>query len=179
MPDLSAFFDDDDDEPSGPVDLVIEDSRWDSAGLEALALAASAAVCDFLRLDPVPCVVVMGCDDARIAALNAQFRGKDRPTNVLSWPAVAHLPHAPGDWPDMPQVAMLGDIAISFDTCQREAAQQAKPVDHHVTHLLVHAMLHLAGFDHENDPDAERMETVERDILRQMGINDPYQEIQE
>lgn len=179
MPDLSDFFDDDEDEPSGPVELVIEDARWDDAGLDDLALSASAAVCGFLRLDPVPSVVVMGCDDRRIAALNAQFRGKDRPTNVLSWPSVDHQPHPPGDWPAIPRVGMLGDIAISFDTCQREAAQQGKPVASHVTHLLVHAMLHLAGFDHENDPDAETMEGAERDILRQMGISDPYQEIQE
>ncbi|MDO5622665.1 MAG: rRNA maturation RNase YbeY [Paracoccus sp. (in: a-proteobacteria)] len=159
-----------------PVDIVIEDERWLDTGLEALAQSAVAAACEYLELAPQPAVVIMGCDDVRIATLNTQFRGKPTPTNVLSWPAVEHIPHAPGEWPQIPQVDELGDIAIAWDTCAREAGEQGKTMADHVAHLLVHAVLHLAGFDHENDPDAELMEEAERQILRRLEISDPYQE---
>lgn len=118
----------------------------------------------------------MGCADARIASLNADFRGKPRSTNVLSWPAVEHLPRQPGAVPELPDEAELGDIAIAFETCVAEAQAQGKPFDHHVLHLLVHATLHLLGYDHENDPDAERMEATERAILQTLDVPDPYEE---
>lgn len=118
----------------------------------------------------------MGCSDARIAALNADFRGKPRATNVLSWPAVEHRPHAPGARPELPETEDLGDIAIAFETCETEAQAQGKPFDDHVMHLLVHAVLHLLGYDHENDADAETMEAAERSILSTLNISDPYQE---
>ena len=95
---------------------------------------------------------------ATIAALNAEFRGKPKPTNVLSWPTVEFEPHAPGARPELPDTDELGDIAIAYETCQREAEAQGKPFSDHATHLLVHAMLHLAGFDHIVDADAETME---------------------
>lgn len=156
------------------VDCVIEDDRWEAAGLEDLAAeAVAAALCHH---DIAGEVVVMGCDDARIAALNADFRGKPRATNVLSWPSVEHLPHAPGAMPELPDEEELGDIAIAFETCLAEAEAQGKPVDDHVRHLLVHATLHLLGYDHQNDPDAERMEATERAILAGLNIPDPYQE---
>ena len=156
------------------VDCVIEDDRWEAAGLEDLAAEAVAAALRHHDLGGE--VVVMGCDDARIAALNADFRGKPRATNVLSWPSVEHLPHAPGAMPQLPDEEELGDIAIAYDTCLAEAAAQGKPVSDHVRHLLVHATLHLLGYDHQNDPDAERMEAAERAILAGLGIPDPYQE---
>ena len=156
------------------VDCVIEDDRWQAAGLEDLAAVAVTAALDHHRLGGE--VVVMGCDDTRIAALNADFRGKPRATNVLSWPSVEHLPHDPGAVPEMPDEDELGDIAIAFDTCKAEAEAQGKPFDHHVQHLLVHATLHLLGYDHLNDPDAELMEATERAILTRLGIPDPYQE---
>ena len=156
------------------VDCVIEDDRWQAAGLEDLAALAVTAALDHHRLGGE--VVVMGCDDARIAALNADFRGKPRATNVLSWPSVEHLPHAPGAMPELPDEDELGDIAIAYETCLSEAEAQGKPVDDHIRHLLVHATLHLLGYDHQNDPDAERMEATERAILAGMNIPDPYQE---
>lgn len=155
------------------VDLVIEDARWEGADLEALArraVSATLAVLD--RSDAT--VVVLGCDDARIAALNAQFRGMDKPTNVLSWPAEEAEPRDDGTPPTPPEAEEWGDIAISYDTCAAEAAAQGKPFADHVTHLLVHATLHLAGYDHEREGDAETMERAERSILDGLGIPDPY-----
>lgn len=157
------------------VDTVIEDDRWGETGLEALAARAAGAALQWHGLTAGE-IVVMGCDDARIAALNGDFRGKPRPTNVLSWPALDTAPRAPGDRPVLPETDELGDIAIAYDTCLAEAHAQGKPFDHHVTHLLVHAVLHLLGYDHENDPDAELMEATERSILQQLQIPDPYQE---
>ncbi|WP_299839344.1 rRNA maturation RNase YbeY [uncultured Paracoccus sp.] len=164
------------DEPPSPMppDVVIEDERWEEAGLEPLAERALDAL--QLWLGASGEIVVMGCDDARIAALNADFRGKPRATNVLSWPSVEHQPHEPGDRPNLPEDEEWGDIAISFDTCAAEALAQGKPFDHHVIHLLIHAGLHLVGYDHENDADAETMEAVERSILFTLGISDPYSE---
>lgn len=156
------------------TDCVIEDDRWDAAGLESLAARAVGAALTWHDIGGE--VVVLGCDDARIAALNADFRGKPRATNVLSWPSVEHLPHAPGAMPDLPDEDELGDIAIAYDTCLAEAQAQDKPFADHVTHLLVHATLHLLGYDHENDPDAEAMEAAERAILSTLNIPDPYQE---
>lgn len=165
---------------ANPVDVVIEDERWQGAGLEALAARAAVATLRHLGLQDAeggaPEIVVMGCDDARIAALNADFRGKPTPTNVLSWPSAEPAPRAPGAVPAPPDDDELGDIAISYDTCHREAAAQGKPLADHATHLLVHAILHLAGYDHENDPDAETMESAERAILASLGISDPYRE---
>ncbi|QBX34195.1 rRNA maturation RNase YbeY [Paracoccus liaowanqingii] len=156
------------------ADCVIEDDRWEAAGLEDLAARAVEAALSWHRIGGE--VVVMGCDDARIASLNADFRGKPRATNVLSWPSVEHLPHPPGEAPEIPDEDELGDIAIAFETCVAEAQAQGKPFDHHVLHLLVHATLHLLGYDHDTDPDAERMETTERAILARLDVPDPYGE---
>lgn len=156
------------------TDCVIEDDRWERLGLEALADRAVRAVLSWHRIGGE--VVVMGCDDARIAALNAGFRGKPRATNVLSWPSTEHRPHAPGAVPVLPEAEELGDIAIAYDTCLAEAAAQDRPVADHVTHLLVHATLHLLGYDHLIEADAETMESTERAILAGLDIPDPYQE---
>ncbi|SIS80271.1 probable rRNA maturation factor [Paracoccus saliphilus] len=156
------------------TDSVIEDDRWEEAGLESLAERAVTAALEWHGIGGE--VVVLGCDDARIAALNADFRGKPRATNVLSWPAVEHISRDPGARPLLPEVEELGDIAIAFDTCEAEALAQGKPFSDHVTHLLIHAVLHLLGYDHENDLDAETMEAAERSILQILQIPDPYQE---
>ena len=148
------------------VDVVLEDSRWE--GLEPLAASSVAAALRGAGLDPAAHeVVVLGCDDERIAGLNARFRGKAAPTNVLSFPAEEL---APGDEPP----EELGDVAISFDTCAREAAEQGKRFEDHVTHLVVHAVLHLLGHDHAGEEEAALMEGLERNILAGMGLPDPY-----
>ncbi len=156
------------------ADCVIEDERWERAGLNTLAERAVGATLGWHGIGGE--VVILGCDDARIAALNADFRGKPRATNVLSWPAVEHVSRAPGARPEPPAQEELGDIAIAYETCVAEAGAQNKPMADHVSHLLVHAVLHLLGYDHLNDDDAETMEQIERLILGDMNIPDPYQE---
>lgn len=154
------------------IETVIEDERWQAVGLEALAEAAMAATMAHLNLAGE--AVVMGCDDARIAALNAEFRGKPKATNVLSFPAVELEGQGPGALAPLPEVNELGDIAIAYDTCAAEAQAAGKPLAQHATHLLVHAILHLAGHDHDTEAQAAAMEGAERAILAAMGLPDPY-----
>ena len=115
-------------------------------------------------------LAVMLTDDSGIRTLNLNWRGIDKPTNVLSFPALP--PTGAGGPDDAPR--MLGDIAIAYETTRREADDEQKPFDHHLSHLAVHGFLHLIGYDHEKDDDAEAMETLERGILAQLGIPDPY-----
>ncbi len=162
------------------IDLNIEDARWEALGLEALAETAAEAVLARLVIDQnIVELSLLGCNDARIAELNAEFRGKPLPTNVLSWPAEERAAEIEGDMPEMPEADMfgtieLGDIAIAFETCAREAEAAGKTLEAHATHLLVHGVLHLLGFDHERDRDATLMEGLETEILGKMGIEDPY-----
>jgi len=163
------------------VDIVIEDDRWEEFGLEPLADRAVRAALAELGIGPEGVqVVVMGCDDARIAALNADFRGKPKPTNVLSWPAEDLSPDSPGGAPLAPEVGEaedpepLGDIALAWETCAREAVEQDKPMADHVTHLVVHGLLHCLGYDHVDDADAAVMEGLEVRILASLGLSDPY-----
>jgi probable rRNA maturation factor len=162
------------------TDTVIEDDRWEAFGLDALAHQAAAATFATLGLPTTGFqIVVMGCDDARIAALNTDFRGKATATNVLSWPSADRAAEVPGTRPHLPAPGTddpleLGDIALAWETCAREAADQGKSMLAHVTHLTVHGMLHLLGYDHINDADAELMEAVEVRILASLGVADPY-----
>lgn len=157
------------------VDVMIEDPRWQDAGLDAIAQAAGQATLDHLQigLDGIE-ISLIGCDDTRIAALNADFRGKVTATNVLSWPSEERSADQEGGQPYPPTDPELGDIAISYDTCAQEAAHADKPLRDHATHLIVHATLHLLGYDHENDADATLMESIEIEILGKMGLSNPY-----
>ncbi len=110
-------------------------------------------------------VSLLLADDAAIGSLNREWRGIDRPTNVLSFPA-AKQPSG--------SAPLLGDIAIAYETLAREADEEGKPILHHLAHLVVHGYLHLMGYDHQTDSEAEEMEALERDILRGMRIPDPY-----
>jgi probable rRNA maturation factor len=163
------------------VETVIEDARWEAFGLPALAERAGRATLAALDLPAEGFLIsLMGCDDARIAGLNADFRGKPQPTNVLSWPSEERAADTPGGMPDLPVAGdaddpeSLGDIAIAWDTCAAEATAAGKPMADHVTHLVVHGVLHLMGFDHIDDADAARMEGLEVRILASMGLSDPY-----
>lgn len=163
------------------VETVVEDERWDAFGLDRLAERAARAALGAVGLGAEGfALCVMGCDDARIAALNADHRGKPQATNVLSWPALDRAAVAPGGVPDLPAPGSvadpeeLGDIAIAWETCEREAAEQGKAMADHVTHLIVHGILHLMGYDHVHDADAERMEAVEVRALASLGVADPY-----
>lgn len=163
------------------VDIVIEEPRWETAGLDAMSERAAQAVLAELGLPATGFVIcVMGCDDARIADLNADFRGKPKPTNVLSWPSEERAPEMAGEAPDLPEPGdsddpeELGDIAIAWGVCQAEAAEQRKPFADHVTHLVAHGVLHLLGYDHETEEDAALMEGIEIRALARLGISNPY-----
>ena len=138
------------------ADVIVEDARW--TDLERLAQIAIPAALRGAGLTGDFEVAVMGCDDTRIAALNAD----------LSWPSGDRRPDK------VPTDAELGDIAIAFDTCKQEAAEQDKPFEAHVIHLLIHATLHLLGHDHQTDTEAGRMEALEVKILTGLGFPDPY-----
>lgn len=161
------------------MDIIIEDDRWAALGLADLATDAANAALTHLGLDPEAWeIVVLACNDARIADLNRDFREKPTPTNVLSWPSQERAADADGGKPVLPAGPdpELGDIAISYDTCMREAEAADKPATDHITHLLVHGTLHLLGYDHIRDLDATLMEEHETRILGKMGIPDPYKE---
>jgi probable rRNA maturation factor len=113
-----------------------------------------------LKLDGTREFSIMLCDDAYIQQLNHDFRGYNKPTNVLSFPS------------DMPDY--LGDIAISLETVAREAHAQQKHFNHHFSHMVVHGVLHLLGYDHEDECEAEDMETIEINVLAKLGIDNPY-----
>lgn len=151
------------------LELSIEAQGWnevpDAEALIQHALEAAERKAG-LQLAPEAEVSVLLCDDATIQELNANWRGKNTPTNVLSFPAAV-----PGK---LAERALLGDIAIAWETTAREASAEGKPVTNHLTHLAVHGFLHLVGFDHERAADAEIMEGLETNILAGLGIPDPY-----
>ena len=114
-------------------------------------------------------LAIMLTDDSTIRALNRDWRGHDNPTNVLSFPARSPTADKAGNAP-----RLLGDIAIAYETLCREADHEGKPFNHHLSHLAIHGFLHLIGYDHEDDDDAEVMEAREAEILARLGIPDPY-----
>ncbi len=142
------------------LEVEVEDPAWTSALPEAPEIVERAALAA-LQEDAFDITLLL-TDDVAIRALNIEFRGKDAPTNVLSFPAAASA------WPH------LGDIAFAYGVCAREAEAQSKPLAHHLMHLTVHGVLHLLGYDHETDAEAEAMEGVERAILSKLGVPDPY-----
>lgn len=146
------------------IDVEIEDPAWTAAlpRAEALALAAADAALLQEGADGEG-VVVLLTDDATVQDLNSRFRGKDAATNVLSFPA-----------PPNPE-RHLGDVALAFGVCAREAGEQGKPLAHHLQHLVAHGVLHLLGYDHMSDDEAEAMEGLERVVLAGLGVPDPYQ----
>jgi len=162
------------------LDILIEAPVWDEEDLTPLAERAVSATLRHMGVNPDICeVVLLACDDDRIADLNAEFRGKPTPTNVLSWPAQPLAPTAVGAPPPAPQTGFdgmieLGDIALSYDTCMVEAAESGKSPTAHMTHLIVHGVLHLLGYDHETDRDAVLMEGLEVKILADLDIDNPY-----
>ena len=151
--------------------LVVADCWRAEADVEAIIHRAIQTASEMVDTDTGDAeLAIMLTDDAGIRTLNANWRGIDKPTNVLSFPALqpTGTPSA-GDAP-----RMLGDIAIAYETTRREADDEQKPFDHHLTHLTIHGFLHLIGYDHESDEEAGEMENLERKILAQLGIPDPY-----
>jgi len=151
--------------------LVVADCWQTETDAESVIHRAIATAAEMVDADVDEAeLAVMLTDDAGIRTLNNNWRGIDKPTNVLSFPALQPSgPHGPDDAP-----RMLGDIAIAYQTTRKEADDEQKPFDHHLSHLAVHGFLHLIGYDHEKDDDAEAMEALETEILAQLGIPDPY-----
>jgi probable rRNA maturation factor len=149
------------------IEVEIEASDWTTALPEAEALVMTTGQAALDQLAPTedgsePLAVILLTGDAEVAELNARFRGKPGPTNVLSFPA----PPNPED--------QIGDVALAYGVCAREAAEQGKSLQQHLQHLVVHGVLHLLGYDHETDGEAEAMEALERSILESLGVPDPY-----
>jgi probable rRNA maturation factor len=156
------------------TEILIVADCWQAEPEAAATIdRAIAAAAEFVAADVCDGeLAIMLTDDAGIQTLNRNWRDIDKPTNVLSFPALQPLGQRHMD--DAPR--MLGDIAIAYETTRREADDEQKPFGHHLSHLAVHGFLHLVGHDHEKDQEAETMESLEREILSQLGIPDPYAE---
>lgn len=157
------------------LDIALETDWPASTDWEALASRASDAAISVAPelANPRLSASLVFADDTELHALNNEWRGKDKPTNVLSFPMLEReelLDLSPDGPPEL-----LGDVALSFETCSREAQEKGVPLEHHAAHLIVHGLLHLAGHDHETSPDdAAAMEALEIKALALMGIADPY-----
>lgn len=148
------------------IDLEIEDPAWLEAlsDVKCLIEAAATKALSAKRLVDTNAsnLVILLTSDDEMQGLNAQFRGQDKATNVLSFPAAIN-----------PE-GHLGDLALAYETCAKEAKEQGKTLADHVQHLTVHGVLHLIGYDHDHDDEAEIMEALERSLLAELGIADPY-----
>jgi probable rRNA maturation factor len=151
-----------------PLAIAIEDHQWKNIrGLKSLSeKAVDAALPVAARKKNV---TILFADDATLKTLNRNWRGKNKPTNVLSFPAAQDLKLPRGE------IRPLGDIALAYETVMRETLVSGKSLKAHTTHLIVHGVLHLLGYDHTNDADAAKMEAKEIRILKKLGIADPYQ----
>ncbi len=157
--------------PSVDIALTVLDGRWSKAlpEVKAVARRAAAAALEKMALPKGPAELSLALmDDEAMRALNRDYRDTDAPTNVLSF---AGDPIR-GDEGGSP--AMLGDVVIAFETASAEAKTQEKTLSDHLSHLVVHGVLHLLGHDHMDDSAADEMERLERDILARLGIADPY-----
>lgn len=143
------------------IEIEVEDPAWNAVE-DVEAVVRRAALAAFEALGRAGGVVVLLADDDAVAELNERFRQKAGPTNVLSFPA-----------PENPE-NLLGDIALAYGVCAREATEQGKTLAEHLSHLTVHGVLHLAGYDHQTDDEAEAMEDLERRVLASLGVSDPY-----
>lgn len=187
------------------LDLEVDAGDWQKAEIDAIEAAVIAALdaarddgalwdetavptdgsddegdgASLLSVAPVIEIGVRLSDDGAVRVLNRDYRNKDKPTNVLSFAALESAEDADAFMmaPDMP--LMLGDIVIARETCAREAIEQNKSLKNHLVHLAVHGTLHLVGYDHMVDDEAEEMEELERQILAGLGIDDPYEPIED
>lgn len=151
------------------IDVLIEAGEWPpETKLRPLLEDAVAATIEAarLRLTPAAELSLVFTDDTHVATLNHRFRGKDGPTNVLSFPAPQTTPNAFGP--------LLGDIVFADGVIARETGEMSLSLDHHLTHLVVHGFLHLVGYDHGEENEAAVMEKLETAILARLGVADPY-----
>jgi probable rRNA maturation factor len=148
------------------IDIVKRAGDWPPVDeIIALALQKAFEHLNFVEHSEVSVVLA---DDAFVRELNKNYRGKDKPTNVLSFPQIAAQDLASG------LHGALGDIVLALETVRAEAARDGKSFEHHLSHLVVHGLLHLLGLDHENEEEAEEMEALEASILESLGIKNPY-----
>lgn len=155
--------------PAIAVDIAVEAEVWgEEARWRPLAerVAAAVAARDELIVPEAAELSLVLTDDARIRVLNRDWRGFDKPTNVLSFPAAEADEEDPGP--------LLGDVVVAHETTAREALDEGRAFEDHVAHLLVHGLLHLFGFDHETDAEAEEMEGLESEIMLGLGLADPW-----
>jgi probable rRNA maturation factor len=160
------------------VALLCEDP-WTEDGWEAIAertaLSTISATphADLATTSAAIEISIRLTSDAEVQTLNEQYRQQDKPTNVLSFPMVQpDLIDALANTDD--GEVLLGDIVLAYETCEREAQERGVRLDDHATHLIVHGVLHLLGYDHMTDADAEQMEAIERDVMASLGLHDPY-----
>mgnify|MGYP003946719383 CR=1 FL=1 len=146
------------------IEVEIEADDWTEALPDAEAIVERAAQAALGEVEGG--LVVLLTDNGAVQLLNAQFRDKDRPTNVLSFPG--------GDMPMPGAPTHLGDIVLAFGVCRDEAVAQGKSLANHLTHLVIHGTLHVLGRDHEEEAEAEAMEAEERTLLASLGVADPY-----
>jgi probable rRNA maturation factor len=149
------------------IEVEIEDDAWTSSLPQAAAVAERGGQAALDQIAPAnggeaPEVALLLTSDEAVAELNQRFRHKAGPTNVLSFPASANPENH------------LGDVCLAYGVCAREADEQGKTLEQHLAHLVVHGVLHLLGYDHETDGEAEAMEALERSILESLGVPDPY-----
>lgn len=154
------------------VTIDVDDAGWAILpGLEGLTRAAAAATFAATGVAPEDFeTAILFSNDAHVAEINGQWRGKPSPTNVLSFPAPEVQPVPDGE------ARPLGDIVLALGVVTKEAAEQAKPLKDHVSHLIIHGLLHLLGYDHEDEAEADEMEDLERHIMKGLGFPDPYYE---
>lgn len=165
------------DDPALPdtwtIDLLLEDESWLvlCPSVEALVHEVARVVGEDTDVSSHTkagaSVAISLAADERVRGLNKQYRGKDAPTNVLSFPNEDDF-DVPGEAPH------LGDIILARGVVEREAREQGKSIENHIAHLVIHGLLHLVGYDHIDDTDAEEMESLEADILARMGVPNPY-----
>lgn len=168
--------------PEPLVEVIREEPGWEVLpDLEAIAEAAARAALAGAGLAAEGYqIALLAASDTRLAALNSDFRGKPLPTNVLSWPAFPLAPATPGAVPPPPppgepeRPTALGDVALALQTVVAEAKTANRPLNCHVFHLILHAVLHLLGYDHQVAEDAARMEGIERERMAEAGFPDPY-----
>jgi probable rRNA maturation factor len=169
------------------ISFSLESGDWETAATDVERLTEVAARAAFEAAEkpeilggdtPVEMSLVLA-DDALVQTLNRDYRDKDKPTNVLSFALLDDLDDTDESTDDvlardegMP--ILIGDVILAFETVQREALEQGKSFGDHLTHLVIHGVLHLLGYDHQSDPDADRMERLETSILARLGIADPY-----
>lgn len=162
--------------PASPMaaaarDVIVASDAWAGmrlGGRDALAIAQAAmeAAAQEIGLGDGVGWALLLADDAALRQLNRDHRGKDQPTNVLSFPAFAR--------DDLPAAGHIGDVAIAAETVAAEALDAGKPALHHLAHMVAHGIAHLAGYDHADDPEAEEMEAIEVRALARLGLPDPY-----